>query len=281
MSFLPGASANNPGHPHQLLNTSNSSIYSKQQSSPSGAATSNNHLNSSHHQQHNRHISITSLSSITSSTSTLASSLPLDSNQVATIRDENDKLNKRLHLLRDEYVKLQAKHSDLQSRYDRLASLSTSATFSGGAGGNDGDSGTMADFASLNSLNSSSGLGGKSRTNSVDKDSSVVFVSKVLDFIGSLFNNEAYSDLTVSLAGGSQRIYAHKFVLKFRSLCWGAAYGDLEAVERMDLPELTAEVGLPLFKWIYSGSIALNSRDEEYILGMLWKFLTLKIVTLV
>lgn len=257
MSYFSGHNSPSPSAVNSNSNVINNTptaagfAYSK-------SLSSNNSQQQSQLSNHHRHISIGSLSSITSSASTLASSVPLDPNQVS-VREENDKLNKRLHLLRDEYVKLQTKHSDLQARYDRLASLSTNIA-------TDGDSGTATDYASFNS-NYSSITGKGSRANSVDKDSSVVFVSKVLDFIASLFNNQAYSDLTVTLAGGEQ-LYAHKFVLKFRSLFWGPVGGDLEKVDTLELPDLTPEVGLPLFKWIYSGSIALNTKNEEYILGM-------------
>jgi len=212
------------------------SSYPQQQQSGSGKSST---ASSTSSLTHRRHTSQSSLSSI-ASTSTLPSNQPLDPGQ-SSIRDENEKLNKRLLLLREEYVKLQSKHADLQTRYDRLAST----------GSLDPDT---ADFTS-----------NKSTTT---KDSSVAFVTKVLNFIGNLCNNAEYSDLTVELADG-QLLKAHKFVLKFRSLKWGT-YGELENVNRMELKELSAEVGLPLFRWIYTGAIVLNSKSENYILGMFY-----------
>src|SRR5699024_5070335 len=111
----------------------------------------------------------------------------------SVVQEENEKLNKRLQLLRDEYVKLQTKYADLQARYDRLAARQSNSAAVPAPGD------TVAPAAGSDS---------------------VEFVSKILDFIGHLFNNPSYSDLTVEYRNGG-RLAAHKFVLKFRSPQWG------------------------------------------------------------
>lgn len=164
------------------------------------------------------------------------------------LKEENEKLNKRLLLLRDEYVKLQSKHMDLQARFDRLAS--TTSLVNG-----------KCDSMSVESLNTSS----SSTLTSADNEYSVTFVTKILEFVSSLFNSQAYSDLKVSYKNGE--LFAHKFVLQIRSNQWGVS--DLSLVSTLAFPDLDEVVAFPLFQWIYTGQIAkLNDKSDDFLLGL-------------
>lgn len=219
-----------------------------QQDSNKAAVNNNNNNNLTHH----RHISNSSLSSIAStvtlsSTSTVQQIEPQPNQYYSMmIRDDNEKLSKRLSLLRDEYVKLQTKYHELQSKYDRLASTSMSNV----------------DSDTSNDLFDSNGTRNSNETNR--KSSSVTFVNNILNFIGSLYDNESYSDLSAKLMDGNL-IRLHKFVLRFRSNHWDQ-YGNLDNVDLIDLEQLSSTVGIPLFRWIYTGIIELNSKEEEFIL---------------
>lgn len=191
---------------------------------------------------HQRRTSQSSLSSITS-TVTLPSNQPLDPTQ-SSIRDENEKLNKRLTLLRDEYVKFQAKYSDLQTRFDRLSSTVLPVT------NVDPD---IADFT------------GPKKPNIVNSNDAS-FISKIIEYIASLFNCQEYSDLSVEFADGKV-ISLHKFVLKLRSKQWGP-YQNFDGIEKIELKELNSDIGIPLFNWVYSSVISLNSKGEDFILGL-------------
>lgn len=173
-----------------------------------------------------------------------------DADQV--LKDENDKLNKRLLLLRDEYVKLQCKYTDLQTRYDRLASTSLL-------------NGNIVKQQTSNSSDTISQDSNSVTSVSIENDYSVSFVTKILDFISSLFNNSAYSDLNILFKNGGQ-LFAHKFILQIRSQQWGVS--DLNLVSSLSFPDLEEQIALPLFQWIYTGNItSLHEKSDHFILG--------------
>lgn len=91
------------------------------------------------------------------------------------------------------------------------------------------------------------------------------YVNRVLDFIASLFNNKQYSDLEIVYDGGEQRLAAHKFVLKLRNADWKVFH--LDAVDRVELNNLSPDVVLTLFRWVYSGEIELADKSDSFILG--------------
>ena len=138
--------------------------------------------------------------------------------------DEVDKLKRHLSLLRDEYVKLQTKHSDLERKYSiQVASK----------GGSD-----------------------------LDENS---FIMRLLKTVSSLFDRETYSDLTILLETTS--IKAHKFILSARSDNWGVV--DLNTVDQLNFVDIPQEIAMELLKWVYTDTINLTGRDEEFILGIM------------
>ncbi|XP_027194970.2 rabankyrin-5 [Dermatophagoides pteronyssinus] len=153
--------------------------------------------------------------------------------------DENDKLNKRLLLLRDEYIKLQRKYLALQNRYDHLM--------------------VTGKFSDINDETNHVDSGGDVRCLSLNGGN---FVANIVNFVGSLYNNRLYSDLQIDYGNGQCQLFAHKFVLKFRSQNWSVP--DLDAIDRLYFPEMTARIVEPLFRWVYTGHIDTRLFDQEF-----------------
>lgn len=156
--------------------------------------------------------------------------------------DENDKLNKRLLLLRDEYIKLQRKYLALQNRYDHLM--------------------VTGKFSDINDETNHVDSGGDVRCLSLNGGN---FVANIVNFVGSLYNNRLYSDLQIDYGNGQCQLFAHKFVLKFRSQNWSVP--DLDAIDRLYFPEMTARIVEPLFRWVYTGHIDTRLFDQEFAVG--------------
>ncbi|OTF84125.1 hypothetical protein BLA29_007624, partial [Euroglyphus maynei] len=141
-----------------------------------------------------------------------------------SLRDENEKLNKRLLLLRDEYIKLQRKHVALQNRFDHLMVTGKFSDINNDKTDNIVDGDRCPSFSGNN------------------------FVANIVDFVGSLYNNRLYSDLQIHYDNG--QLFAHKFVLKFRSQNWSVP--NLDSIDRLYFPEMTARIAEPLFRWVYT-----------------------------
>ena len=134
---------------------------------------------------------------------------------------EVNKLQKHLSLLRDEYVKLQNKHAELERKYNLLSSIAS-----------------------------------KKNQNPNSEDN---FISRLLKTIGDLFDKELYrcatsfnchilsiimyfimnnththtnSDLRIKMSNGSV-LRAHKFVLDARSKHWDAH--ELSSISELDM----------------------------------------------
>lgn len=91
------------------------------------------------------------------------------------------KLQKHLALLREEYVKLQNKHAELEKKHNLLSSIAAH--------------------------------------NNQNLDTSDNYISRLLKTISELFDKDLYNDLKIKLADG-QILKAHKFVLDARSKNW-------------------------------------------------------------
>ena len=92
------------------------------------------------------------------------------------------KLQKHLALLREEYVKLQNKHTELERKYNLLSSIA-----------------------------------GSHRLDSQNENN---FICRLLKTISDLFDKELYSDLIIKLNG--REVKAHRFVLDARSKSWSS-----------------------------------------------------------
>jgi hypothetical protein len=102
-----------------------------------------------------------------------------------------------LALLREEYVKLQNKHAELEKKYNLLNSIVSNQ-----------------------------------QPNGLNSDPGDNFISRLLKTISELFDKDLYSDLKVLLKGHTS-LQAHKFVLDARSKNWDSQ--NLSIISELDL----------------------------------------------
>nr|CAD7259643.1 unnamed protein product [Timema shepardi] len=84
------------------------------------------------------------------------------------------------------------------------------------------------------------------------------FLSKLLQIVGGLFNQDQYSDIKVKLDG--QLISAHRFVLSARSDSWGVT--SLFHADLLDWSMLNPDVGRAVLKWVYTDEVDFFDGDK-------------------
>ena len=143
------------------------------------------------------------------------------------------KLQKHLALLREEYVKLQNKHTELERKYNLLSSIANQ----------------------------------HNQQHPHNLDPSDNYISRLLKTISDLFDKDLYSDLLILLPDG-QKLKAHKFVLDARSKNWNAQ--NLSQISELNLSDLPYDIGFSLIKWVYTDLIeSANKLDEDFYLEMM------------
>ena len=145
--------------------------------------------------------------------------------------DDASKLQQRLSLLREEYIKLQTRLSEVERQNSILLSSSE-----------------------LN-LNSS--------TSSVESNRG--FVGKILKAVADLVDQEKYSDVRIRLSASSTdqkipEIYGHKFVLATRNESWGR-----EESNFLDWTDIPYEAGYAIIKWVYTNETPARLRNKGVV----------------
>uniref|UniRef100_A0A8C5GII6 BTB domain-containing protein n=2 Tax=Gouania willdenowi TaxID=441366 RepID=A0A8C5GII6_GOUWI len=133
------------------------------------------------------------------------------------------KLQKHLALLRQEYVKMQQKLADTERRCAVLAAQAAQAPSQGASSPAAGDS----------------------------------FISRLLDIVSDLYQQQQYSDLKVKVAG--EQLSAHKFVLAARSDVWSLT--NLASTSELDLSDCKPEVAMAMLRWVYTDELELSEVD--------------------
>ncbi|XP_039866819.1 rabankyrin-5 isoform X2 [Simochromis diagramma] len=141
--------------------------------------------------------------------------------------EEVAKLQKHLALLRQEYVKMQQKLADTERRCAMLAAQSSSQ-------------GTPTPAATD------------------------TFISRLLDIVADLYQQEQYSDLKVKVVG--EQIHAHKFVLAARSDVWSLS--NLASTNELDLSDCKPEVAMAMLRWTYTDELEL-SEDDAFLIDLM------------
>uniref|UniRef100_H3CT21 Ankyrin repeat and FYVE domain containing 1 n=1 Tax=Tetraodon nigroviridis TaxID=99883 RepID=H3CT21_TETNG len=141
--------------------------------------------------------------------------------------EEVAKLQKHLALLRQEYVKMQQKLADTERRCAMLAAQAP----------------------------------GQSSPNST---AASTFISRLLDIVADLYQQEQYSDLKVKVAG--KMLSAHKFVLAARSDAWSLA--NLASTTQLDLSDCKPEVAMAMLRWVYTDELEL-SEDDAFLIDLM------------
>ncbi|XP_071269732.1 rabankyrin-5-like isoform X3 [Salvelinus alpinus] len=141
--------------------------------------------------------------------------------------EEVAKLQKHLALLRQEYVKMQQKLADTERR---CAVLAARASVQGS---------TKASVAG----------------------SEDTFISRLLEIVAELYQQEQYSDLKVMV--GETTLNAHKFVLAARSDAWSLA--NLASTSKLDLSDAKPEVAMAMLRWAYTDDLELSENDAFLI----------------
>lgn len=158
--------------------------------------------------------------------------------------EEISKLQQRLSLLREEYVKLQKHCEDIEK--DRNQLLATSGVQS--------DSNTFM----VNILQAIASMYKNSEYRYV------LFLQKQLKLkISMLKYISIFSDTHVIIQD-NQVIPAHKFILNARSSNW--KWNDSKDLDWSHLPE---EVSLALLEWIYTDKVILINRDDTFKLNLM------------
>ncbi|KAL3108581.1 hypothetical protein niasHT_015503 [Heterodera trifolii] len=133
-------------------------------------------------------------------------------------------ISKHLDLLRKEHVRLQVRHAELQRSYDALLSA--------------------------NALGSADGI------RSAQNVSTSNFIHALLHIVTQLYDKDLYSDITIHFDGHQLR--GHRIVIAARTDFWG----DLSAVERLELTEIPGKVAKVMMKWMYTNILDENIGDS-------------------
>ncbi|XP_077403637.1 rabankyrin-5 [Vanacampus margaritifer] len=141
--------------------------------------------------------------------------------------EEVAKLQKHLALLRQEYVKMQQKLADTERR---CAVLAAQVSVQG-------------------------------PTSPASADS---FISRLLDIVSGLYQQEQYSDLKVKIAGN--QLSAHKFVLAARSDVWSLT--NMATTSELDLSDCKPEVAMAMLRWAYTDDLEL-SEDDAFLIDLM------------
>ncbi|KAF7206584.1 ankyrin repeat and FYVE domain containing 1 [Nothobranchius furzeri] len=141
--------------------------------------------------------------------------------------EEVAKLQKHLALLRQEYVKMQQKLVETERRCAVLAAQTSTQGCSSSAAPES-------------------------------------FISRLLDFVANLYQQEHYSDLKVKVAG--VQYCAHKFVLAARSDVWSLA--NMVSTSELDLTDCKPEVAMAMLRWAYTDDLEL-SEDDAFLIDLM------------
>ncbi|XP_019750696.1 rabankyrin-5 [Hippocampus comes] len=141
--------------------------------------------------------------------------------------EEVAKLQKHLALLRQEYVKMQQKLADTERRCAVLAAQVS--------------------------------VQGPTTPASAD-----TFISRLLDIVSNLYQQEQYSDLKVKIAGN--QLSAHKFILAARSDVWSLT--NMATTSELDLSDCKPEVALAMLRWAYTDNLEL-SEDDAFLIDLM------------
>lgn len=137
------------------------------------------------------------------------------------------KLQKHLTLLRQEYVKMQQKLADTERRCAMLAAQAPSQS-------------------------------------SVGQTAADTFISRLLEIVADLYQQQQYSDLKVKVAG--EELCAHKFVLAARSDIW--SLNNMASTSELDLSDCKPEVALAMLRWAYTDELEL-SEDDAFLIDLM------------
>uniref|UniRef100_A0A8C7HZT8 Ankyrin repeat and FYVE domain containing 1 n=1 Tax=Oncorhynchus kisutch TaxID=8019 RepID=A0A8C7HZT8_ONCKI len=140
------------------------------------------------------------------------------------------KLQKHLALLRQEYVKMQQKLADTERRCAVLAAQTS----------------------------------GQGSTNTFGTGAGDTFISRLLDIVAQLYQQDQYSDLKVTV--GEMTLNAHKFVLAARSDAWSLA--NLASTSELDLSDAKPEVAMAMLRWAYTDNLEL-SEDDAFLIDLM------------
>uniref|UniRef100_A0A8C8IT51 Ankyrin repeat and FYVE domain containing 1 n=1 Tax=Oncorhynchus tshawytscha TaxID=74940 RepID=A0A8C8IT51_ONCTS len=145
-------------------------------------------------------------------------------------KSEVAKLQKHLALLRQEYVKMQQKLADTERRCAVLAAQTS----------------------------------GQGSTNTFGTGAGDTFISRLLDIVAQLYQQDQYSDLKVTV--GEMTLNAHKFVLAARSDAWSLA--NLASTSELDLSDAKPEVAMAMLRWAYTDNLEL-SEDDAFLIDLM------------
>uniref|UniRef100_A0AAZ3QEH4 Ankyrin repeat and FYVE domain containing 1 n=1 Tax=Oncorhynchus tshawytscha TaxID=74940 RepID=A0AAZ3QEH4_ONCTS len=135
-----------------------------------------------------------------------------------------------LALLRQEYVKMQQKLADTERRCAVLAAQTS----------------------------------GQGSTNTFGTGAGDTFISRLLDIVAQLYQQDQYSDLKVTV--GEMTLNAHKFVLAARSDAWSLA--NLASTSELDLSDAKPEVAMAMLRWAYTDNLEL-SEDDAFLIDLM------------
>ncbi|XP_054610200.1 rabankyrin-5 isoform X2 [Dunckerocampus dactyliophorus] len=90
------------------------------------------------------------------------------------------------------------------------------------------------------------------------------FISRLLDIVSELFQQEQYSDLKVKVAG--YELSAHKFVLAARSDVWSLS--NMATTSELDLSDCKPEVAMAMLRWAYTDKLEL-SEDDAFLIALM------------
>uniref|UniRef100_A0A3P9D9F7 BTB domain-containing protein n=1 Tax=Maylandia zebra TaxID=106582 RepID=A0A3P9D9F7_9CICH len=90
------------------------------------------------------------------------------------------------------------------------------------------------------------------------------FISRLLDIVADLYQQEQYSDLKVKVVG--EQIHAHKFVLAARSDVWSLS--NLASTNELDLSDCKPEVAMAMLRWTYTDELEL-SEDDAFLIDLM------------
>ncbi|XP_075876227.1 rabankyrin-5 isoform X3 [Nelusetta ayraudi] len=141
--------------------------------------------------------------------------------------EEVAKLQKHLSLLRQEYVKMQQKLADTERRCAVLAAQTSGPPSSCPAAAD-------------------------------------TFISRLLDIVANLYQQEQYSDLKVNVVG--EKVNAHKFVLAARSDVWSLA--SMASTSELDLTDCRPEVAMAMLRWAYTDELELTE-DDTFLIDLM------------
>lgn len=134
--------------------------------------------------------------------------------------------------MREEYVKLQNKHTELERKYNLISSIANHN----------------------NQPNPHLNLDDN-------------YISRLLKTISDLFDKDLYSDLAIKLSNGT-RLKAHKFVLDARSKNWNSI--NLSQANEIDLSDVSYEIGFNLIRWVYTDQMDnIQKCNEDFYLDMM------------